>query len=116
MHELSIVMTIVELAERSAQQHQAPAVKQIDLEIGALAGVELSALRFVWPEGVKGSVLENAKRIIHQIPGKGRCEDCGGEFALAQHYTPCPNCGSFAKQIVSGNEMRVRSLVVEGIG
>ena len=114
MHELSIVMTIVDLAERSARQHQANAVKQIDLEIGALAGVELSALKFVWPEGVKGSVLENAKRVIHQIPGKGRCEDCNQEFALEQYYGPCPHCGSFAKQVIAGNEMRVRSLTVEG--
>ena len=39
MHELSIVMSIVEAAEEQAMKHQARAVECIDLEIGNLSEI-----------------------------------------------------------------------------
>ncbi len=112
MHELSIAMGIVKIAETEIQKANAESVSLIELEIGALSGVEISSLEFVWPMAVKDSVLENAERKIDIIPATAVCVDCNQEFALENHYDACPKCGSYFKHILKGREMRVKALEV----
>ena len=112
MHELSIAMGIVKIAETEIQKARAYSVSLIELEIGTLSGVEISSLEFVWPMAVKDSVLENAKRTIDIIPAIAVCNDCDQEFKLDNHYDCCPNCGSYFKHILKGREMRVKALEV----
>ena len=112
MHELSIVMSIVDLAEQTAKKNDANSIERIDLEIGKLAGIQMDALHFAWDSGVRESVLENAERVIHTIPGKGICEDCGIQFEMENIYDECPKCGSYFNKIISGKELRVKSLII----
>ena len=67
MHELSIVLSIVDIADEQVRKTGARQVEQIDLDIGALSGVELDALDFAWDAGVKDTVLEKAQRNINRI-------------------------------------------------
>lgn len=69
MHELSIVMSIVDIAQSQAQQAHAQAIEEIELDIGNLAGVELDALEFAWPQGVKNTMLENAVKKSTALKG-----------------------------------------------
>ncbi|MEY3053414.1 MAG: hypothetical protein RLY31_3199 [Bacteroidota bacterium] len=92
MHELSIVLHIVDCAEEAARSASASRIDGIVLEIGALSGVELPALTFVWEEGVRGSLLEGAERTIVEVPGNGQCRACGHAFAMETLYDPCPAC------------------------
>lgn len=112
MHELSVAMGIVRIAEEETARAQAREVELIEIEIGDLAGVELDSLEYVWEAAVKGTVLEKAKRKIHRVAGKGKCLDCGHEYPVLQHYDPCPECQSFLKNILSGKELRVKALEV----
>ena len=113
MHELSIAMGIVKIAETETQKANAKSVTLIELEIGTLSGIELSSLEFVWPMAVKDTVLENAERKIDVIPARAVCVDCDVEFDLENHYDICPDCGSYFKHILKGREMRVKALEVE---
>jgi len=112
MHELSIVMGIVKIAEDETAKVQENTVAKIELEIGQLAGVELDALNFVWESAVKDSVLEQALKTIIEIPGKAICADCDCEFYLNNIFDSCPNCNSNFKGIIQGKELRVKSLEV----
>lgn len=112
MHELSIVMGIVDIAQEQVRRAEARQVDEIELDIGTFSGVEMAALRFAWSEGIRGSVLATAKPIINQIPGKARCMDCGHLFAVEQLYEACPKCGEYLTEIVQGKELKVKSLVV----
>lgn len=112
MHELSIVMSIVEIAREQAIKANAKNIEEIELDIGTLAGVELDALEFAWPEGVRSSMLENAKRKINRIEGRACCSDCNNMFTIENYYDACPECGSHLISITQGRELRVRSLVV----
>ena len=112
MHELSIAMGIVKIAESETAKAHAQKVECIELEIGNLAGVELEALEFVWPSAVKDTVLDQAELKITRIAGRGKCADCGHEFHLDNYYDPCPNCNSFLKSILQGKELRVKALEV----
>lgn len=113
MHELSIVLGIVDLAEQQLAKNGGKQIHEIELEIGYLAGVSWDALEFAWQEGVKGTVLEQSERKLNKIKGQGVCLDCDREFEVKQQGTTCPHCGSYLIHIEKGKELRVVSLLVD---
>lgn len=110
MHEMSIAIGIVNIANNEAKKANVDRFAKIDLEIGTLAGIEFDSLDFVWEAAIKDSVLENAKKRIKKIKAKARCSDCEHEFDIKRMYDSCPKCGSFLKIILKGKELRVKSL------
>ncbi len=112
MHELSIALGIVKIAEEETTKANAKKVDLIELEIGTLAGIEFDSLDFVWPAAVKGTVLEHAKKTTIVIEAKGKCLDCDTVFDLENVFDPCPICHSFLKGIIQGKELRVKSMEV----
>lgn len=113
MHELSIAMSIVEIAEENIKQANLSKVTEIELDVGELSGVVYEALEFAMVEAVKDTVLQNAVRKINRIPGKAKCNDCGCEFEAEDIYTPCPKCASFDSEVINGKELKVKSLIAE---
>ena len=67
MHELSIVMSIIQIAEKESAKNNAAGVDEIELEIGALSGIEMSAFDFAWQQAIRSTLLENAKREMHGL-------------------------------------------------
>ncbi|WP_372792751.1 hydrogenase maturation nickel metallochaperone HypA [Lutibacter sp.] len=112
MHELSIALGIVKIAEDETAKAKAKKVTKIELEIGVLAGVEIDSLNFVWSSAVQDTVLENAEKEILIIEGKGKCIDCDTEFEMDNIYDCCPECGSNFKGILKGKELRVKAIEV----
>lgn len=112
MHELSIVMSIVDLATVQAAKHEAIAIEEIELDIGCLTSIEMDSFEFAWKQGIKQTILENATRKINRIEGKARCSDCGTYFNMLQLYDSCPQCNSHLAEIISGKELKVKSLVL----
>lgn len=113
MHELSIALGIVKIAEEESKKAQAKRVVAIELEIGTMAGIELDSLDFAWPVAVKDTVLESARREIDLIHARAKCIDCAHEFAVENSYDTCPICGSYFKDVFRGKELRVKALEVE---
>ena len=113
MHELSIVMNIIEIAEENAKKEDVSMITEIELEIGTQSGIVLDALEFAMESATKGTMLENAKVVVHEIPAKARCSSCAHEFNLPELYTPCPKCSNPFSDIFQGKELRVKSLKVE---
>ena len=112
MHELSIAQSIVELAEEQARNHQAQCIEELELEIGSLTGIELQSLEFALESCVKGTLLENARIVRHDIAGEGRCGDCEKVFPIDTLFMPCPFCNSYAVNVIKGKELRIKSIVV----
>ncbi len=112
MHELSVALGIVKIAETETAKAKAKKVELIELEIGTLAGIEFESLDFVWPSAVKDTVLENAIKKIDIIKAKAKCIDCDTVFNLSQLYDSCPTCKSNFKGILQGKELRVKALEV----
>lgn len=112
MHELSIVMGIIEIATREAEKAEASVVEEIELDIGRLSTVEPDAFEFAWKQGIRHTPLENAVKKINRPEGKARCLHCENEFPVAQLYDACPACGEHWIEILAGKELRVRSIIV----
>ena len=113
MHELSIIYSILETAETEVKKQAAPcSVDAIELEIGDLAGVEVSTLEFLWPAAVENTVLAQAACLIRHTSGEANCSQCGTTFQVHQYYDPCPYCGSHLIRVTKGEELRIKSLTL----
>ncbi|MFP4470961.1 MAG: hydrogenase maturation nickel metallochaperone HypA [Bacteroidales bacterium] len=113
MHEFSIAVGIVDLAVEHAEVAGAKKVNEVELEIGELAGVIYEAMETAMDSAVKGTILEGAAVVIRKPPGKGRCTACGAEFRVEQFFDPCPACGEYNPEIISGKELRLKSLNID---
>jgi len=112
MHEMSIALGIVKIAEEEVKKAKATKVEVIELVIGDLSGVEKDALDFAWPVAVKETVLEGAERKIAYIEGEARCAECDTIFKLNSLYDACPKCNSYFRDILKGRELKVLALEV----
>ena len=112
MHELSIVLSIVDSVSREVNRQKATVVNRIELDIGNLAGIEWDSFDFAWPPATKGTVLEHAERIVNHIPAIAVCAECDTEFEKTEPYDACPTCGTFLHQLKSGKELKIKSLLI----
>ncbi len=113
MHELSIAMSLIEVVKEEAERQSATRVSKVDVEIGTMSGVEAEALLFAWELAIKDTLIDGAELVIHNIQAKARCRECRTEFIQEDFMTPCPNCGSFSFDLISGKELRVSAITIE---
>lgn len=112
MHELSIVMGIIDIAQQEAVKANASIIDEIEIDIGCLSTIEMNAFDFAWSQAVKQTVLERTVKKINRVKGAAICMDCDATFAMENLYDGCPVCGKHLVSILSGKELRVKSLVV----
>lgn len=113
VHELSIALSLVELASEEAGRLGDVRVEALHVRIGPLAGVVEEALRFSFDLAAEGSPVEGARLEIERVPLTIRCSRCDAEreLASAQHLR-CPVCAEPAHEIVRGRELELRALEV----
>ncbi len=68
MHELSIAMSIVEMAEEEADQRGGVQVNAVHLKLGPLSGVVKDALLSSYELACEGTQLEGSQLVIEEIP------------------------------------------------
>jgi hydrogenase nickel incorporation protein HypA/HybF len=113
MHELSIAISIVELAEEEAKKADATSISKIEVEVGTMAGIDADALLFAWDAAIQGTMAGQAELLIHSIEAEARCLGCGKDFPAENFFVQCPDCGSYRYQITKGKELRISSLMVD---
>ncbi|MBA3034321.1 MAG: hydrogenase maturation nickel metallochaperone HypA [Gammaproteobacteria bacterium] len=113
MHEMSLVEGVRQLIEEAALRDGFTRVHSVRVEIGQLSGVEQSAFEFCFDLAMQDSPAAGARLDIIATPGRGRCQQCGQESALAAVYDPCELCGAYSVEVIGGTSMRVIDLEVE---
>ena len=113
MHELSLCEGVLQVLEEQSQSKGFSRVKTVWLEIGALSGVEIEAMRFGFDVVVKGSLAEGAQLEIIDVPGTAWCMQCTKTVAVKQRFECCPHCGGYQLQVNGGEQMRIKELEVE---
>jgi hydrogenase nickel incorporation protein HypA/HybF len=108
VHELGLAQEILEIV---AQRAQARKVRRVVLEIGKLSCVLPDAIRFCFDLCAAGTIAEGAELEIIQPPGRGRCRQCGVEFALHAVLAHCV-CGSGDVEWLSGEELRIKTMEI----
>jgi len=113
MHEFSMALEVISLAQREAEKNSAIAIQEITIEVGDLSGVESDAFESALGLLVNDSILENASINIIRTPGLGRCNACASDFEMTHRMASCPRCHCYPSAISGGQEFRVVSLMVE---
>jgi hydrogenase nickel incorporation protein HypA/HybF len=113
MHELSLAMSILDLASEEAERQGGGTVAAIHLRIGPLSGVVPEALRSAFELAREGSDLRQAELMIEDVPLIVYCAVCTEERTLASVALCCPVCGGPTPKIVCGREMELVALEIE---
>jgi len=113
MHELSIAMSIVDIAADYAARDHAKCVTEIEIEVGSLAGVVINALDFAMEAAIKNTICEGAEWKIIEVKARGSCPERKSSYEISDLYSPCPYCGEYGHKLMQGKELRVRSLLVD---
>ena len=112
MHEVSLAGGILRLGEDAAVRERFTRVKRLALEAGALAGVDVHALRFALDAVAPGTCLEGAQVDIDEPPGQAWCMGCSAQVTIRSRTDDCPGCGGGQLQPIGGTELKVRELIV----
>lgn len=111
MHEFAITQSIVDVAIRTAEQHQARRLLEVHVSIGSLTGIVEESLRFYFEAISRGTLAEGACLIVHPQLALAACPDCGHSTPVDPPFTLfCPRCGSDRVRVHGGD-----ALVVERV-
>ncbi|MFO7657185.1 MAG: hydrogenase maturation nickel metallochaperone HypA [Bacteroidales bacterium] len=113
MHEFSIAVNIVEIAEETARHHHAVKINDIVIEIGEASGIVPAALELAMQSAIKNTMLETGKITLVYIPASAICNVCRHRFKPDNLIAVCALCNSFDVTIISGKEMRVKSIEID---
>ncbi|OCQ99721.1 hydrogenase maturation nickel metallochaperone HypA [Oscillatoriales cyanobacterium USR001] len=108
MHELGITQNIVAIAIENAQGNE---VKKVTIEIGKLSAIMPDAVQFCFSVCREGTLLKSAILEIIEIPGKGKCRQCGAEVTLDVPFGIC-KCGSIELDLISGQELKIKEMEI----
>jgi hydrogenase nickel incorporation protein HypA/HybF len=113
MHELSIAMSIVEVAEEEAERRGVQ-VTAVHLKLGALSGVVQEALLSCYEMACEGTALQGSRLIVDEIPVVIFCSRCQAQRALSSlQLFSCAECGTPSSRIVQGKELEVVALEIQ---
>jgi len=114
MHELSIALSIADIAIEEARRQGAARVLGVHLRLGQFAGVVEAALRSAFLMAREGSPLETAELVIESVPVRVYCPACRAERLVASvQMLCCAECGTFSAEVVAGREIEVVALEVQ---
>ncbi len=113
MHELSIAMSMIDMAAGEAARRGGVQVHAIHLKLGQLSGVVKDALLFSYEIACAGTLLEGSSLIIEEVPVVVYCRTCQLETALVslQRFC-CGSCGALTSEVVRGKELEVVALEI----
>jgi hydrogenase nickel incorporation protein HypA/HybF len=116
MHELSVCLSLLREVERIARENDAGRVTKIAVTVGPLSGVEPELLQRAYPLAVAGTIAEHAEFHIDVAGIVVKCSQCGAESAAKPNRLLCGECGDYRTNLVSGDEMVLKSLELDDIG
>ncbi len=113
MHEFSLCQSVIKIVSDQLIKKKYKSTNKINkviLSIGEIAGVDIESIRFWFPVVAKDTLLEKAQLEVKLKEGKALCLRCNYVYRLFKLYQACPNCESYEKHILSGQEMLVKNI------
>lgn len=70
MHELSIALSMIEIASEEVDRRGGGRVAALHLKLGQMSGVVKEALTFSWEIACQGTALEGSQLIVEETEGR----------------------------------------------
>lgn len=114
MHELGIVMKVVEEAEQAAKENQVQRVLRLTMEVGEVSSIVPDLFKdcFEWAKR-RTEYLKDATLELILIQAISYCTDCRKTYETTKYAKVCPHCGSENTYLVTGNEITIKGMEVE---
>ena len=112
MHELSIALSILDVAEEEVEHHGGARVEAIHIRLGPLAGVVKEALLSAYELASERTPFEHSRLVIEDVPIVVYCSKCQAERRPVDsvHWFCCAVCGTPASQVLHGRELELAAL------
>lgn len=111
MHELGVVIRVIETVEKVVLDNQLTKVEAIILQIGELSSMIPSYVEACYPAAVYRSSLKETKLKIEILKAHGKCRPCGKVFQVVTEDGICPECGEKDFDLISGREFMIKEIV-----
>jgi hydrogenase nickel incorporation protein HypA/HybF len=112
MHELSIALSILNVAAEEAERHGGR-VAAIHLRLGPLSGVVAVALASAYELAREGTFLAEAELVVEEVPLVTYCKVCSREVTPPSvQELVCPTCGTPTPELIHGQELEVVALEI----
>jgi hydrogenase nickel incorporation protein HypA/HybF len=114
MHELSIAMSIVEMAQEESERQGNAQVLAVHLKLGQLSGVVKEALLSSYEMACEATPLEGSQLLIEEVPVEVFCPACDGPRTVCSiQWFCCPDCGTPTPTVLHGKELEVVALEIK---
>lgn len=114
MHELGIMTGVLDAAVGAARDAGAERLLGVTLRIGDMTEAIEDALVFAWEALTEDDpFVQGAELDIIMVHPKSRCLECGAEYAHDRFSMFCPECDSFATELIEGRELQIDSIEVD---
>ena len=114
MHELGIAASILECVQKEAERHPGARISKVGVKVGELAGVDVDALQFGFECIVKETEWEGLVLEVESDPtSAAAARNASMNFAWPTTIRECPQCGEFATQCISGEELDIAYMEVD---
>ena len=111
MHELSIAMSIVEMAQEEAERHGEVQVHAVHLRLGLLSGIVKEALLSSYEMACEATPLQGSQLLIEEVPVEVFCPQCAVARPVDTiQWFCCPICGVPTPTVLRGKELEVVAL------
>ena len=113
MHELGIVVHVINQIEKLAKEKDVKEVKELTLEVGEVSGVvkQYFVDAFEWAKK-RTEYMKECKLNLIIIEGISYCEDCKETFRTTEFGKTCPKCGGGNTYLVTGRDVSIRDVKV----
>lgn len=117
MHELNVMLQVIDEVEDIAKENKLNHVTGIVLEIGELSSVLPHFLEEYFPLMIEDkSMFNDCKLIIERVEGIGECLKCGFRYNVVKENGICPKCGYNHKKILQGRDFVIKEIQIPDIG
>jgi len=110
MREFKVTQHLLDLAREKANSKQ---IVRVNVLIGPFSEEREQSIEFYWKDLAKDSPGEGAKLHFEHVPVAIKCLNCTGIFYLDEETAMCKFCDSERLQLLSGEDVRLESIVVE---
>jgi hydrogenase nickel incorporation protein HypA/HybF len=113
MHEMSIALSLIDLACEEGEQH-AGRVTAVHVKLGRLSGVVREALESCYEMAAADTAIVGSRLVIEEVPVIVFCARCDRQHELAfGEWLMCPGCGDPTPDVRQGKELQLVALEIE---
>lgn len=111
MHELGIVVKVLEQVDQLAAEYKAEKILKVTMEVGEVSSIvpDLFTDAFDWAKK-KTRFAREAELEMIIIEGRTYCRSCGETYKTVAHGKKCPHCGSFDTYLLTGDQIIIKDV------